>query len=150
MKKILFPFILVMSLAACSHQDAPVPVYQSVAPVAAPAAAPVIVNAAPASSGASDMLAGAAMGYMLGSSTARQAAPVQASTSSTTINKTVINKTVVVKQAPSPRPAPVAPAVVSLAKASPAPAVRSYRTSTASYAPARSYKPSVSYSGMRK
>lgn len=103
-------------LSLCSsprtaYQPAPIaqPVAAAPAVVAAPAAAPVIVNA-PASSGASDMLLGAAAGYMVGSSTRSHANTMPpAPATRPVVNKTIIKQTIVVQRPPAraaARPAP--------------------------------------------
>ena len=111
MKRSLLAIAMLTSLAACSRQPevpphAVAPAAQPIQVVAQPAAAaPVIINQAPAaapSSGVGDMLMGGAVGYMLGSAGNRNsnnhAAPAPATR---VINRTtVVNKTVVVKQQP--------------------------------------------------
>lgn len=113
MKRSLLAIVMLTSLAACSRQQEVPP--HAVAPAAQPiqvaaqpaAAAPVIINQAPAaapSSGVGDMLMGGAVGYMLGSAGNRNsnnhAAPAPAPATRVINRTTVINKTVVIKQQP--------------------------------------------------
>lgn len=113
----------VVALTACQPTSPPSGNYALV-PGAAPAPAPVVVQAAAPSSGVGDMLMGAAVGglavhALTGGNRAPSAAPP--STSSTTINKTVVHKTIVVHAPPVSAPQAAkafAPPAVSLAKAS--------------------------------
>ena len=168
-----------LALTACGHDAPPAQAPHPTANAAtAPAAAPVIVNAAPAQSGMTDLLTGGALGYLLGkSSSGGQAAPAPAP-SSTTVHKTIVHQTVV-QAAPAPRPAapatvlpgatpkPANTTAVTLAKPAPSYAPRSAYASTtgssayrAAAAPARavtttapsyarSYSPPATYSGRR-
>lgn len=167
-----------LALTACGHDAPPA---QSPLPTAsavtAPAAPPVIVNAAPAQSGMTDLLTGGALGYLLGKSSSGggHAAPAP---SSTTVHKTIVHQTVV-QAAPVARPAapaavlppatpkPASTTAVTLAKPAPSYAPRSAYASTsgssayrAAAAPARavtttapsyarSYSPPATYSGRR-
>ena len=89
-----------LALAACSHDTPPA---QAAPAYTAAGAAPVVVNAAPASSAMTDMLTGGALGYLLGKSSNGSSAHAAAPASSTVVHKTVINQTVV-RTAPAVRP----------------------------------------------
>lgn len=165
-----------LALTACGHDAPPA---QTTHPNAAtaPAAAPVIVNAAPAQSGMTDLLTGGALGYLLGKSSSGggHAAPAP---SSATVHKTIVHQTVVqaapvarpaapVAVLPSATPKPASTTAVTLAKPAPSYAPRSAYASTtgssayrAAAAPARavtttapsyarSYSPPATYSGRR-
>lgn len=166
-----------LALTACGHDAPPTQSPPSTASAAtAPAAAPVIVNAAPAQSGMTELLTGGALGYLLGkSSSGGQAAPAP---SSTTVHKTIVHQTVV-QAAPVARPTapaavlppatpkPASTTAVTLSKPAPSYAPRSAYASTsgssayrAVAAPARavtttapsyarSYTPPATYSGRR-
>lgn len=111
MKSNALILLLIAGLAACSdktqvpqHQVPAAPAVQAAA--AQPAAAPVIINQAPAaapSSGVGDMLMGGALGYMLGSAGNRGGANIGNDSRHTTVNRTtVVKKTVIVQAAPKP------------------------------------------------
>lgn len=161
MKKTLLALAVLMSLSACGRSNSDIAYQQpQYAPQAqpqyapAPAAAPVIVQAAPAQSGVGDMLMGGAVGYMLGRHTGG-GSNGGGSAGGTTVNKTVINKTVIVQNhapvaapapvsAPAPAPRPTYAAAYATKPAAPAP--------RPSYAAARSTSfsaPSRSYGGRR-
>jgi len=113
--KIAVAVLIAAALAGCyDRPQYAQPVAQSAPMVAAPAAAaPVIVNQAPAHSGTGDMLMGGALGYLLGRSSGGGGGGGNygGDTHRTTVNKTVVNKTVIVQQAsrpvtPAPAPKP--------------------------------------------
>jgi hypothetical protein len=113
MKKTKIAVAVLIAAAFAGCYDRPQyaqPVAQSAPMVAAPAAAaPVIVNQAPAHSGTGDMLMGGALGYLLGRSSGGSGSGNNGGDThrTTTVNKTVVNKTVIVQQAPRPvTPAP--------------------------------------------
>lgn len=114
----------VVALTACQPTSPPSGGY-ALAPGAAPAPAPVVVQAAAPSSGVGDMLMGAAVGglavhALTGGNRTSTAAP--APTSITTVNKTVVHKTIVMQAPPGPATQPAkafAPPGLSLAKATP-------------------------------
>lgn len=113
MKKTLLAVSVLFALAGC-NQSTPAYNQAQYAPapqvVAAPAAAPVIVNQPAQDHTASNMLMGGALGYMLGRSHTNGGGSVGGDTvNRTTVNKTVVNKTVIVQNnhpAPVPAPAP--------------------------------------------
>ena len=109
-----------LALAACSHDTPPA---QASPAYTAAGAAPVVVNAAPASSGMTDMLTGGALGYLLGKSASGSSSHAAPPASSTVVHKTVINQTVV-RTAPvahPPTPAAAQPAAsMSVTAAKPA------------------------------
>ncbi|MBF6987235.1 hypothetical protein [Cupriavidus sp. IK-TO18] len=121
--KRLFVMLFASVAVACSDQSAPPPPPQTAQTAPAVAAAPgqpVIVNNQPAAdSGMKDMLLGGALGYMLGSSGNRNAAPGPAAAPSTYI----IERRYYVREraAPTPAPAaqPAAPAPAPVAAAEP-------------------------------
>ena len=134
--KIAVAVLIAAALAGCyDRPQYAQPVAQSAPMVAAPAAAaPVIVNQAPAHSGTGDMLMGGALGYLLGrnSGGGNGGGNYGGDTHrTTTVNKTVVNKTVIVQQAPRP----VTPA--------PAPAPASRPTFSKGYSAAYASKPSA-------
>jgi len=145
MKKTLLAVALMASLAGCydNHQPAYTTQYQQPqvvqqAPAVMAAPAPVVVQEH--HSGASDMLMGGALGYMLGRSTS---APAPAAGyhggeyNRTTVNKTVVNKTVIVQ---NNHPAPVA---APIAKPIPAPTSRFGNAPTSYAAAYNAAKPST-------
>ncbi len=142
-------------LAACGPDQPPPQAYQPVpvqqAPAyqqPAPAAAPVIVQAAPQSSGMQDMLIGGAIGALAThalTGSGRGAAPAQQ------VNNThtrVIERTVIVRQAPARPVAPLPAAVVP--PAAPRPAAVPYTAPRTSYAPPARVVPTYSPAPSRR
>jgi len=125
-------------LAACTQQPAPVVYEQPAAQQvqAAPAAAPVVVQAAPAQDSGPGFWTGAIMGGLLGhalGSNGSSAAPAPRVVQHTTVvHQTVVNKTVNVTKpaAPPPAPKPATPPVAAAPKPSLAPRSYSVPTST--------------------
>lgn len=122
MKRTILAISILSCLAACSREPE-IPQYQAAPTVVAapaattavqPAAAPVIINQAPAAaphSGVGDMLMGGALGYMLGSAGSRGGNGGGGDTHHSTVNRTtVIKKTVIVQAAPAKPAKTYAPA----------------------------------------
>jgi len=158
MKKTLIVLAVASILTACGgsdHSDVPrIGTEQVAQPQDAPAGAPAPTGAAPVvvqqkDSGVGDMLLGGAIGYMLGSSGNRQAAPAPQ-----IIERQVVRE---VPREPArsswfkpstPKPAVVAskvepPKVVAAPAPAPAPKPAPSYSSNAYKAPTSNYKPSV-------
>lgn len=128
MRKTLLGLALLGALAACERQ----PVYQQAAPAAvAPGAAPVVVNQ---DSGASSMLMGGALGYLLGRHSA-PAAPALGSYNAPAVvhQTTVVHKTVNVTQAAPAAPTPSAAIPMPAAKPAPVAAPAPTKSVSSSY-----------------